>query len=41
MNPTIEGAKQNDDLSPEVREKIIEAMNEPLEDCVDEKEVPW
>lgn len=41
MNQPIEQTKQPNDIPPEIREKIIEAMNTPLEDCVDEKDITW
>lgn len=41
MNQPAEKAKQLDDIPPEIREEIIEAMNTPLEDCIDEKDIAW
>ena len=41
MNPTAEEVKRNEEISPEMRDEIMEAMNTPLGDCIDEKDILW
>jgi len=41
MKQTSEDVKQKEEFGPEMREKIIEGMNTPLDDCVEEKDVEW
>ena len=41
MNPTAEEVKQSEDIPPEMQKELVESMNIPLEDCIDEKDIPW